>query len=192
MANLGVFGGTFDPPHIGHLILAQSAYKRLHLDKLIFIPAGKQPHKQNQKITYSNNRLEMLKLAIEDDNRFSISDIELQDDGVSFSYKTLIRLNKIYPESQLFFIIGGDNISDIQTWMKPEEIFKLAKVAAAMRPDYKLSGEYKDNVILFDMPQIEISSTKIREMVKQKQSIKYLVPERVESYILKNKLYSDE
>jgi len=189
MSNLGVFGGTFDPPHIGHLILAQSAYEKLNLEKVIFIPAGKQPHKQNRNTSPGDIRLEMLKLALSGDDRFEISDIEIRSDDVSYSYKTIARLHDIDPESKLYFIIGGDNISDIETWMKPEEIFRHATVAAAMRPEYKLSGKYKDDVTLFEMPQVGVSSSEIRNMIRGGRSIKYLVCEKVENYIMKNKLY---
>ncbi len=189
MANLGVFGGTFDPPHIGHLILAQSACEQLNLDKIIIIPAGKQPHKSNLNISSGKARLEMLELAIAGDDRFEISDIELGSDDISYTYKTISRLRELYPENELYFLIGGDNISDIETWMKPEEIFGKAVVAAAMRPEYEPSGKFKNDIRLFNMPPIGLSSTEIRDMVKNKRSIKYLVPEKVENYIRKNKLY---
>jgi nicotinate-nucleotide adenylyltransferase len=189
MKNLGVFGGTFDPPHLGHLILAQSAYENLNLDKVLFIPAGKQPHKQNVAITAKEHRLEMLKLAIDKDSRFEISQIELNNNDLSYTYKTLRRMKELHLGNKLYFLIGGDNISEIETWMKPDEIFELANVASAGRPEFKQTGRYKDQVIMFDMPQIEISSTMIRKMAKKGLSIKYLVPEKVEHYIIENGLY---
>ena len=189
MAGLGIFGGTFDPPHLGHLILAQCAYEKLKLDKVIFIPAGIQPHKQDKKITSASDRLAMLRLAVCNDPKFEISTLEIDSSDVSYSYKTVQQLRVIYPENELYFLIGGDNISDIDTWMKPEEIFKIAKVAAAKRPDTKTGGRFEKEIMIFDMPQIGISSTDIREMVKTGQAIKYLVPDSVENYIMKNKLY---
>lgn len=189
MNNLGVFGGTFDPPHIGHLILARYAYVELNLNKILFVPARNQPHKKEKNIASPEARLEMLKLAIRDDNRFEVSSMEIERKGLSYTYQTLKGLKKLYPESELYFIIGGDNIVDIETWKNPEEIFNLATVAAAMRPEYVLKGKYKNRIKIFNMPQIDISSTMIRNMIRGGQTVKHLVPSSVEKYIKHNRLY---
>lgn len=185
----GILGGTFDPPHIGHLILAQSALESLRLDQVIFIPTSIQPHKMNKVGTAGNIRLEMLELAIRGDSRFSISDIELTREGISYTVDTLTLLHKRYPDDNLYLLIGSDNVVDIAAWKGPEQIFSLCKVAAARRPDFAPGGPYVNRVRYFDMPSIQLSSTAIRNKVKEGKSIKYLVPASVEEYILTNGLY---
>lgn len=189
MTKLGVLGGTFDPPHIGHLILAQSALEHFQLDKILFIPAAKQPHKQNRDTVSVELRSKMLQLAIEKDNRFEISDIESKRSGLSYTCDTLTKLKTIYPEAKLYLIIGGDNISDIETWKNPEKIFSIAKVIAAKRPDSHPESVYSNRIALFDMPQVDISSTMIRRLVKKDKTISYLVPTDVEKYINQHQLY---
>lgn len=189
ITRLGILGGTFDPPHIGHLILAQSALENLRLDKVLFIPAAVQPHKQKREVSTPRVRLHLLKLALEDDDRFDISDVEIKRSGLSYTIDTLCNLQTLYPGVKLFFIIGGDNISDIVTWKDPDSIFAIARVAAALRPDSQPEGPFKDRVKLFDMPQIEISSSEIRKLARQGKSIKYLVPVKVEKYIRENRMY---
>jgi nicotinate-nucleotide adenylyltransferase len=189
MSRIGIFGGTFDPPHIGHLILAQCAYQQLGLKKIIFIPAGRQPHKLDKPISPSKLRLDMLSLGIKGDNRFEVSSIEIDQNRVSYTFQTLKELKLRHPDDDLYFIMGGDNIKDIETWKNPETIFELAKVAAAHRPDCAIEGKYKDKIMLFEMPQIDISSTSIRNSVRDGRAIKYLVPETVEGFIIKNQLY---
>ena len=119
MTKLGILGGTFDPPHTGHLVLAQSAYEYFQLDKVIFIPAAIQPHKQTKNIVDGQTRLKLLQLTIKNDTRFGISDIEIKRSGLSFTSDTLDELGKIYPEPEFYLIIGGDNIKDIESWNKP-------------------------------------------------------------------------
>jgi nicotinate-nucleotide adenylyltransferase len=189
MSRLGILGGTFDPSHNGHLVLAQSALEFLKLDKVIFVPTAKHPHKQHLKITDPKSRLDMLKLALDINARFEISEIEINRAGLSYTCDTLREFKKLFTDAVLYLIIGGDNISDIETWKYPEGIFSLAEVAAAMRPLSSPAGKYKDRIKIIDMPPIDISSTMIREYVKQGKSIKGLVPASVENYIKKNGLY---
>ncbi|MCP4584028.1 MAG: nicotinate-nucleotide adenylyltransferase [candidate division Zixibacteria bacterium] len=189
MSKLGILGGTFDPPHIGHLILAQAALENLKLDKIIFIPAANQPQKQLQQVSSVAIRLKMLKLALGNEEQFEISEIEISRDGLSYTCDTVDELKDMYPKAALYLIIGGDNISEIETWKKPEDIFTKANVAAALRPEFKSIGTYMNKIKIIDMPQVDISSTLIRKNVKDGKSIKYLVPERVENYISANGLY---
>ena len=189
MQNLGVFGGTFDPPHIGHLILARYAYVELNLDKILFIPAGIQPHKQAKKISSPEDRFQMLRLAVRNDSRFDISRLEIDRGGLSYTSHTLRELHDLYPDAKLYFIMGGDNISDIDSWKNPEEIFALATVAAGRRPEYTSEGSFKNKITYFNMPQIEISSTMIRRLVGEGQPVRYLVPDEVEKYIMEKGLY---
>jgi nicotinate-nucleotide adenylyltransferase len=134
-------------------------------------------------------RLHLLKLALEDDDRFDISDIEIKRSGLSYTIDTLLSLQKLYPGVKLFFIVGGDNISDIATWKDPGSIFAAAEVAAALRPNSQPGGLFKDRVKIFNMPQIETSSSEIRKFARQGKSIKYLVPDKVEKYIRENRMY---
>lgn len=189
ITRLGILGGTFDPPHIGHLILAQNAFENFKLDKVLFIPAAIQPHKQKREVSPPQVRLHLLQLALEDDDRFDISDIEMKRSGPSYTIDTLHSLQKLYPEARLYFIIGGDNISDIAAWKDTDSIFEVAEVVAALRPDSQLEGPFKDRVRLFDMPQIEVSSSEIRKLVRHGKSVEYLVPDKVEKYIRENGIY---
>jgi len=189
MSRLGILGGTFDPPHNGHLALARSSLEFLKLDKVIFVPTAINPHKQHLKITGPKFRLEMLKLAIGDNDMFEVSDMEINRAGLSYTCDTVREFKKIYQEADFHLIIGGDNISDIEIWKNPEDIFTIAKVAAAMRPQSPASGKYKDRIIIIEMRPIDISSTTIREYVKHGRSIKKLVPAKVEQYIIENGLY---
>jgi len=189
MKRLGILGGTFDPPHIAHLVLAQSAHERFALGKVLFIPAAIQPHKQRPDVLPGETRLKLLHLALDSDKRFEVSDMELKRVGPSYSVDTLLQLKEQHPEIELYLIIGGDNIADIEHWREPRRIFEVATVVAARRPHAKAVGRYKDKITMFDMPQIEISSTLIREMVEQGRRIKYLVPEGVEAYISEHGLY---
>jgi len=190
ITKLGILGGTFDPPHIGHLILAQSAIEKFQLDKILFMPAARQPHKQNQEVTSAEIRLRLLKLAVKGNSRFEISDIEIKRSGVSYTCDTLKELSNIYLKARLYLIIGGDNINDIETWKNPEQIFSMAQVIAATRPDSKPECLYMDRIDIFNMPQVDISSTMIRKLVKHGKSIKYLVPDDIEKYIIENNLYA--
>jgi nicotinate-nucleotide adenylyltransferase len=186
---IGVLGGTFDPPHIGHLILAQSAYEELRLDKVVFVPAAIQPHKMNKISSPAEIRYRMLQLAIAEDSRFQISDIEISRPGISYTIDTLTKLRQIYVDARLYLLIGADNIADIATWKDPEKIFTLCEVAAALRPEFVPSGPYADHVLVFDMPAVQVSSTLIRKKVQEGLSIKYLVPPGVEEYVRQNRLY---
>ncbi len=189
MSRLGILGGTFDPPHNGHLVLAQSALEFLKLDKVIFVPTAIHPHKQHLKTTDSKSRLDMLELALAIDGKFEISNIEINRSGLSYTCETLREFKKLFTAAVFYLIIGGDNISDIETWKNPEDIFTLAEVVAAMRPHSRIAGKYKDKIKIIDMPPMDISSTMIREYIKQGKSIKGLVPVGVENYIIENGLY---
>jgi nicotinate-nucleotide adenylyltransferase len=189
MKKLGILGGTFDPPHLGHLILAQTAREEFELDKIIFIPAGKQPHKQGKPVTRPDLRYLMVSIAIAGNEPLEVSDIEIRRDGLSYMSDTIEELHRIHSESKLFLIIGGDNITDLETWRNPEAIFERAVVVAALRPPATASGRFKDKIRLFNMPRIDISSSMIRSLVKEGRSIKYYVPEGVEKLIREKRLY---
>lgn len=193
--NLGIYGGTFDPIHHGHLIIAQHVQNALSLDKIIFIPAAIPPHKEHLQITENNLRWQMLKLAIESNSAFEGCSIELDKKGISFSIDTieLIRKKRNLSRDQLYFIIGADSLRDIHTWYRPEDIFKLSRVVVVPRPGVdlaKVSHKFRNQIINVDAPLIEISSSKIRELIRSGKSIRYLVPDRVEQFIRQHKLYT--
>ena len=189
ITKLGVLGGTFDPPHIGHLLLAQTAFENYNLDKILFIPAARLPHKHQKAVAPVKTRLEMLRLALDEDNRFEISDIEIKRPGLSYTSDTLEKLQALYPKAKFYLIIGGDNISDMQTWKNPENIFALARGVASLRPNSRPDGVYRDRVEIFNMPQVDISSTMIRQFVKRGKSVKYMVTDKVEQFIRRHGLY---
>jgi nicotinate-nucleotide adenylyltransferase len=196
MANkekIGILGGTFDPIHIGHLILAEQVKDRLELDGVIFIPCLQPPHKTKRKSSPAKDRFRMIQLAIEGNRSVSVSDIELKRGGLSYTVDTLRQLKNIHPRSQIYFLTGSDMLEEIHTWREPEEIYKLAKIVIATRPGFDKfdpKNRFAKKSLVVEISGVEISSSQIREKVKKRQSIKYLVPPRVEEYIKKKKLYT--
>jgi len=190
MSKVGIFGGTFDPIHLGHLITAQSVKEIRDLDKIIFIPAFISPHKTDAKASSPEDRLNMIKLAVEGIPFFDFSDIEIKKGGISYSVDTLRELKKHYTE--LEFIIGYDNIFTFHTWKEPDEIFKLAKVIVLKRKSShppQFEDKYYHQSVFVQTRGIEISATDIRERVKHGMPINFLVPSEVMKYIYKHKLY---
>jgi len=190
MSKVGIFGGTFDPIHLGHLITAQSVKEIRDLDKIIFIPAFISPHKTEAKASSPEDRLNMIKLAVEGIPFFDFSDIEIKKGGISYSVDTLQELKKHYTE--LEFIIGYDNIFTFHTWKEPDEIFKLAKVIVLKRKSShppQFEDKYYHQSVFVQTRGIEISATDIRERVKHGMPINFLVPSEVMKYIYKHKLY---
>jgi nicotinate-nucleotide adenylyltransferase len=190
MSKVGIFGGTFDPIHLGHLITAQSVKELRNLEKIIFIPAFISPHKSDAKTSSPEDRLNMIKLAVDDIPFFDFSDIEVKKGGISFSIDTLRELKKQY--SELEFIIGYDNIFSFHTWKEPDEIFKLAKVVVLKRKSShppQFEDKYYHQAAYVQTRGIEISATDIRERVKKRMPINFLVPPAVMEYIYEHKLY---
>ncbi|MCD6473203.1 nicotinate-nucleotide adenylyltransferase [Candidatus Aerophobetes bacterium] len=192
---LGIMGGTFNPIHQGHLVTAEVVRDEFKLDKVIFIPSGKPPHKDNNEIVSSDHRWMMTVLATISNKYFSVSSIEVKKKGESYTRDTILELKKIYGEaSDCYFITGADVIAEISTWHKVKDLPKLTKFIAVSRPGYKLDinkidSRFRKCTYLIEVPALAISSTEIRKRVKGRQSIKYLLPEAVESYIYKNSLY---
>jgi len=192
MSKVGIFGGTFDPIHLGHLITAQSVREIRGLDKIIFIPAFISPHKSEVKTSSPEDRLNMIKLAIEGVSFFAHSDIEIEKGGVSYTIDTLRELKSKY--DQMEFIIGYDNIFTFHTWKDPDEILKLAKVVVLKRrsshpPPFE--DKYVHEAEFVETRGIEISATDIRKRVKNEMPINFLVPPTVMEYIYKHKLYTE-
>ena len=190
MSKVGIFGGTFDPIHLGHLITAQSVREIRKLEKIIFIPAFISPHKSDIITSSAEDRLNMIKLAIDGIPFFDYSDMEIKKGGVSFTVDTLKELKHNYDE--LEFIIGYDNIFEFHTWKDPDEIMKLAKILVLKRksshpPQFK--DKYYHQAVFVQTRGIEISATDIRERVKKVLPINFLVPPNVLEYIHKHNLY---
>lgn len=187
---VGIYGGTFDPIHNGHLITSSFVLEQRKLDKIIFIPCNISPHKTNQEPTAPIHRLNMLKLAINDLPMFDYSDIEINKDAVSYTYETLVNLKQKYEQIEL--IIGYDNFLVFDKWHKYDKILELAKVIVMKRTTDHNIDEQKNvynNIEILDTPIIEISSTAIRDRVNKGLSIDFLVPEKVNEYIINNNLY---
>jgi nicotinate-nucleotide adenylyltransferase len=192
MSKVGIFGGTFDPIHLGHLITAQSVREIRNLEKIIFIPAFISPHKSDVKTTSAEDRSNMIKLAIDGIPFFDYSDIEIMKGGVSYTIDTLKELKKNYNEVEI--IIGYDNIFSFHTWKEPDEIMKLAKIVVLKRKSShppQFEDKYYHQAVFVQTRGIEISATDIRERVKNKMPINFLVPPAVMEYIYKHKLYID-
>jgi nicotinate-nucleotide adenylyltransferase len=187
---IGIFGGTFDPVHIGHIITTRFVLEQRKLDRIVFIPCNISPLKTNINSTTSEHRLNMLKLAVENHPQFDFSDYEIQKGEVSFTFDTLCEMQKKYSEIEL--IIGYDNLVLFDKWKNPDGIFDITKVVVMKRHGTsaeKPTNKYFDKAIILDTPSIEISSTEIRERVKNNLPIDFLVPEKVKEYIYQNKLY---
>jgi len=198
---IGIMGGSFDPLHIGHLIVAQDAVEYLGLSEVVFIPAAIPPHKQHLQRIDSEHRLKMLRLAVESNPKFSVSDVEVQRGGVSYTIDTLKTLHKVYPDAALLLIVGSDTLVDLHTWHKVEEILELCEVATFLRPGedsleaiaekIPLPEKQKQPLLqnVIDAHRIEISSSEIRRRLTEGLDIRYLVPPEVETYINEHSLY---
>jgi nicotinate-nucleotide adenylyltransferase len=189
---IGILGGTFDPIHLGHLVLAEQVKERLKLDQVVFIPCFRQPLKTRQKLSPAKDRFYMTQLAVEGNPSFSASDIELKRKGLSYTVDTLRQLKDIYWSSQIYFLTGSDVLNELNTWKDPEQVYKLAKVVIATRPgfdEFDPEHYFAKKSIVVPITGIDISSSEIRQRVKKGKSIKYVVPSRVEDYIKKKRLY---
>jgi nicotinate-nucleotide adenylyltransferase len=190
MSKVGIFGGTFDPIHHGHLITAQSVREIRTLDKIIFIPSFISPHKADVNSASPEHRMNMLKLAVKGIDFFEVSDYEIKKEGISYTIDTLKEFKKKY--DKLEFIIGYDNIFKFHTWKNPDEIMKITKILVLKRksslpPPHE--DKYVKSALFVETRGIEISATDIREKVKQGMPIHYLVPEKVKEYIYSFNLY---
>ena len=186
---IGILGGTFNPIHIGHLILAEEAHFKLKLDKLVFVPAFVPPHKSSSEVINAKDRLEMVRLAIEDNPAFDLSTFEIDSKKKSYSIDTLKEFRVVYGEEvQLCFITGSDSLKDLFSWKNINDIFKISKFIVANRPGYPIKEVPKEVDTVVITP-IEVSSLDIRKRLAEGRSIRYLVPEKVRKYILDRKLY---
>ena len=185
---IGILGGTFNPIHIGHLILAEETREKIGLDKIIFIPTYFPPHKEGSDIAKASHRLAMVKLATSDNPKFSVSDLEIKRDGRSYTIDTIKELKALYPQDELNFIIGSDLLEYLDEWKDLDEIIKLVKFIVATRPGYPLE-KIPVHIATIPIRAVDISGFEIRKAVKENKSFRYLVPLRVYDYINKERLY---
>jgi len=190
--NIGIFGGSFNPPHMGHLVVAESAREQLALDRVFFVPAAVSPHKLGAEIPDASHRLAMLSLALEGNRRFEVCDLELRRGGVSFTIDTLEELSRSRPADRFHLLIGADNLSEFHTWRDPEGILDAADVTVLSRPGYPpapVDEKLRRRVRTCQVPAIGIESRVLRRKVREGKSIRYLVPPAVEEYIHSHRLY---
>jgi nicotinate-nucleotide adenylyltransferase len=191
---IGIFGGTFDPIHMGHLIVAESVLNELNLEKIFFIPTHKHALKANEKISPPEIRFEILKIALRGFPYFRISDIELKSDNISFTIDTLKRFKEYenLTDAELFYIIGFDNLAELHLWKEYEKIMHMVQLVVLARPgnnNDQLINQYKENIIIPKSPQIDISSTLIRQRIKENKPWKSMVTPAVYEYIIHHNLY---
>jgi nicotinate-nucleotide adenylyltransferase len=201
----GVLGGTFDPIHLGHLIVAQEAVSTLQLDRLFFLPAGDPPHKHNRSVTLAQHRVAMVKRAIANNPAFALSLVDVARTGPSFTVETLGLLHQEWgPETAIYFVIGWDMLDELLTWHDPPGVVRqVDKLVAVHRPGYLLDAPYlaqleqalpglQEKLLRVETPQVALSSTELRERVAQGKPIRYQVPDAVERYIRAENLYRQQ
>lgn len=187
---IGLLGGTFNPPHLGHLILAEQVGQQLGLDRVLFLPTNIPPHKEVEDLPSKEDRKNMVEKAIENNPLFGFDDVDLEREGKSYTYETMKRLYEKYPNAEFYFIIGGDMVETLPKWHKIEELRSMVQFVGVKRPGYATETNYP--IIWVDTPATDISSTVIRKKIKEGCSVKYLVPERTLDYIEQKRLYKNE
>ena len=202
LRRVGLLGGTFDPIHYGHLVIAEEVRTVLHLAEMVFVPAGHPPHKPGRIVTEAQHRLAMLELAIASNPHFTISLVDLERPGPSYTVETLQVLRQQWgTQTDIYFVIGGDSLEDLLVWYDPAGILKqLTALVAVQRPGYEEAAGYRDmlearlpgikqRLIMVQAPQLDISATDLRLRVAEGRPIKYQTPEAVERYIIEYGLY---
>jgi nicotinate-nucleotide adenylyltransferase len=194
---VGILGGAFNPPHVGHLVCAQEALVQLELEKVVFMPVGEAPHRELSDDPGAEGRLEMVSLAVAGDDRFEVSRAELERPGPSYTADTLRDLHSKTPDDELFLILGGDQAAALPRWHEPEAVLSLATVAVVERSNWSRNAigitigrmPGAERIRYLDMPVMQVSSSSIRRRVAEGRPIRYLVPDKVASYIATNGLY---
>ena len=190
---LCLFGGTFDPPHVGHLIIAETIQESERFDRIVFVPASNPPHKE-KGISPIEDRLEMLRLTLVNNDNFDVSDIEIERGGISYTVETVKETKEKFSLSSkdLYFLIGSDSLLDFHSWKEYESILNECRVIIALRPGFRpsrIDPEILSQIRFANIPQIEVSSSQIRRRVKSGLTIRYMVPEPVRDYISEKDLY---
>ncbi len=197
---IGIMGGTFDPIHMGHLILGEKAYEQFGLDKVLFMPSGNPPHKKNrQGRATDEQRVEMVRRAVSDNPHFELSLAEMHENGYTYTYHTLETLRAGNPDTDYYFIIGADSLYNFETWMKPERICKNCILVTAVRNQStiseletemrRLSLKYGGTFLTLNTTNIDVSSKMLRNWISEEKSVRYYIPDPVITYIEENQIY---
>jgi nicotinate-nucleotide adenylyltransferase len=184
---LGIFGGSFDPPHVGHLLVVTDACEALRLDRLIFVPAAVQPLKGGQASATARHRLEMVRLLVADDTRFTVDPIEIEREGLSYTVETLAAFAERHPEAERFFLVGMDVLASFGQWREPERVLRLATLAVMQRAGE--TGPVPAGAVRVETRRVDVSSTEIRNRVRTGRAIRGFVPDAVAAYIEGQRLY---
>lgn len=195
MNKIGIMGGTFDPIHNGHLVAASEAAYRFDLDKVIFVPTGQPWQKADRTVTDAEHRYLMTMVATASNPRFTVSRVDIEREGPTYTIDTLRDIRQFYPDAELYFVTGADALASIMSWREWEEMLEMAHFVGVTRPGYPLTRDMvpedqRDNIELIDIPAMAISSTDCRERASSGVPVWYLVPDGVVQYIAKNHLYS--
>ena len=201
MKKIGILGGTFNPIHYGHLIFAENACDQYTLDEFWFLPNAQPPHKQGQTILPAEHRVNMIRAAIDGNPKFTLSDWELKQEGLSYTARTMTCLTEEYPDTEFYFLVGEDSLFEIETWVKPEVILSHCRLLVAKRDSRKygniitqaryIEEKYHTKVDFVAFPEVNISSSQIRERQAAGMTIRYLLPEAVREYIEQYHLYEE-
>lgn len=196
---IGILGGTFDPPQMGHLILAEYTKEALQMDHILFVPVADHPVKKDTTRSPINHRLAMLDLAIADNDTFSVSRVDIDREGPHYSADTVMILQEQYPDAQLYFVMGGDNLRSLPTWKRAEDLYKCCRLAVMKRADEDIAPDMHDDILpglsqkvdIIDVPMLSVwlSSTHVVDRIRDNLSVRYLVPDSVLDYIASNNLY---
>jgi nicotinate-nucleotide adenylyltransferase len=188
MERIGILGGTFDPPHLGHFMIANEVFHELMLDKIIFLPAWIPPHKENIKIMDPDVRLQLLKLVIKDIPYFQVDETEIESQGkLKFTYDTIKVLKKKYQECELFFIIGADQVEKLDTWYNIDKLMNEVNFIGVNRKNYSNKTNYE--IKLLELPILDISSSLIKDRLNSGRDVRFLLPEPIYKYIKENRIY---
>lgn len=188
---IGLFGGTFDPIHIGHLIIADAARQAVGLDRVVFIPSARPPHKTDETITPFSDRLAMVQLAVDGHAGFEVSDIESREDGLSFTVSTVSYYRRMHPQDDLYLIIGADSLINLPSWKDPEQLTALAHFVVYPRTGYDMTDAkpvFLENSLILTDPMVEVSSSWIRDAMRMGRSVRFWLPPGVFEYLLSHQL----
>ena len=189
---VGLFGGSFNPPHVGHLVVAEGARDAAALDRVLWMPAATPPHKRDDALPAAEHRLAMTRLATEDHAAFDVSDLELRRSGVSYTVDTLRALQADHPDAEFLLLIGGDSLAQFHTWHEPEEILRRVELLVYPRPGFALSdldAAVRRRATVLDRPLLDLSSTAVRGLLRAGRSARYLVPDPALAYAEAHGLY---
>jgi nicotinate-nucleotide adenylyltransferase len=189
MRRLGLFGGTFDPPHVAHLVVAERAREQLRLERVVFMPTGTPPHKRHRAVAPARHRLQMTRLAVRGNPAFTVSALETRRRGNSYTVDTLRVLSAEHPDARLYLIIGQDSLDEFATWHEPDAIRSMATLVVAPRPGGAAPRRRGRGVIHLEAPALAVSSSGIRAALRRGCSVRYLIPERVAAYVARHRLY---